>query len=71
MEGRRGGSRKQLLDGLKEKRAYQILKEEARDHTLWRIRFVRAHRPVVRQTTERLSRNNKHCYKLFKYIKAL
>jgi hypothetical protein len=50
--GRRGRRRKQLLDDLKEKRRYGKLKEEALDRTLWRTRFGRGCRPVVRQTTE-------------------
>jgi hypothetical protein len=52
MTGRRGRRRKQLLDDLKEKRRRWKLKEEALDRTLWRTRFVRGYRPVVRQTTE-------------------
>jgi len=47
--GRRGGRRKQLLDGLKEKRGYWELKEEALDRTLWRPHYRRGHGPVVRQ----------------------
>jgi hypothetical protein len=39
--GRRGRTRKQLLDGPKEKRRYWKLKEEALDRTLWRTRFGR------------------------------
>jgi hypothetical protein len=39
MTGRRGRRRKQLLDGLKEKRRYWKLKEEALDRTQWRTRF--------------------------------
>ena len=41
MTGRRGGRRKQLLDGIKEKRGYWKLKEEALDRILWRTRFGR------------------------------
>jgi hypothetical protein len=52
MTGRRGRRRKQLLDGLKEKRRYWKLKEEALDRTLWRTRFGRDYGPIVRQTTE-------------------
>jgi hypothetical protein len=51
MTGRQGRRRKQLLDDLKEKRRYWKLKEEATDHTLWRIRFGRGYGPVVRQST--------------------
>jgi hypothetical protein len=52
MTGRRGRRHKQLMDDLKEKRRYCKLKEEALDSTLWRTRFARGYRPVVRQTTE-------------------
>jgi hypothetical protein len=52
MMGRRGRRRKQLLDELKEKIRYRKLKQEALEHTLWRIRFGRDYGPVVRQTTE-------------------
>jgi hypothetical protein len=52
MTGRRGRRRKQLLDGLKEKKRYWKLKEEALDRTLWRTRFGRGYGPVVRQTAE-------------------
>lgn len=71
MAGRRGRRRRQLLDGLKEKGKYWILKEEASDHTLRRIRFVRTYGSVVRLTRERRNRNNTHSYKVFKNIKAL
>jgi len=47
MTGRRGRRRKQLLDGLKEKRGYRKLKEEELDRTLWRVRFGRGYGPVV------------------------
>jgi hypothetical protein len=52
MRGRRGRSRKQPLDDLKEKRRYWKLKEEALDRTMWRTRFGRGYGPVVRQTAE-------------------
>jgi hypothetical protein len=52
MKGRRGRRRKQLLDDTKERRRYSKLKEEALDRTLWRTRFGRGYRPVVRQITE-------------------
>jgi hypothetical protein len=45
---RRERSRKQLLDGLNEKRIHWNLKEEALDRTLWRTRFGRGSGPVVR-----------------------
>ena len=41
--GRRGRRRKQLLNGLKEKRGYCKLKDEALDRTLWRIRTGRCY----------------------------
>jgi hypothetical protein len=50
--GRRGRTRKQLLDDLKEQKRYWKLKEEALDRTLWRTRFGGGYGPVVRQTTE-------------------
>ena len=52
MTGRGGRRCKQLLDDLKEKRIYWKLKEEALERTLWRTRFGRGYRPVIRQTTE-------------------
>ena len=51
MTGRRGRRRRKLLDGLKERRGYSHLKEEALDHTIFRARFGRGFGPVVRQTT--------------------
>ena len=36
MTGRRGRRRRTLLDGLKERRGYTNLKEEALDRTMWR-----------------------------------
>ena len=50
--GRRGGRRRKLLDDIKERRGYSHLKEEALDRTMWRARFGRGFRTVVRQTTE-------------------
>ena len=52
MTGRRGRRRGKLLDGLKERRGYCHLKEEALDHTMWRARFDGGFGPVVRQTTK-------------------
>jgi hypothetical protein len=52
MTRRRGRRRKRVLDDLKEKKIFWKLKEEAVDRTLWRTRFGRGYRPVVRQTTE-------------------
>jgi hypothetical protein len=55
MTGRRVRRRKQLLDDLKGKRRYWKLKDEALDHTVWRIRCGRGYGPVVRQTIERMN----------------
>ena len=49
---RRGRRRKKLLDGLKNRRGYSHLKEEALDRTVWRHRFGGGFGPVVRQNTE-------------------
>ena len=51
VKGRRGKRRRKLLDDLKERRGYSLLKEEALDRTMWRARFGRDFGPVVRQTT--------------------
>jgi len=50
--GRRGRKRRKLLDGLKERRGYSHLKEEALDRPVWRARFGRDFGPVARQTTK-------------------
>jgi hypothetical protein len=50
--GRRGRRRRKLLDDLKERREYSHLKEEALNRTMWRARFGRGFRPVVRQTAK-------------------
>jgi len=50
--GRRGSKRRKLLDDLKERTGYSHLKKEALDRTMWRARFGRGFRPVVRQTTK-------------------
>jgi hypothetical protein len=47
-----GRKRQQPVDGLKERRGYYKLKEEALDRTRWRTRCGRGYGPVVRQTTE-------------------
>jgi hypothetical protein len=39
---RQGRRRKKLLDGLKDRRGYCELKEEAVDRTMWRNRFEEA-----------------------------
>jgi len=48
--GRRGRTRRKLLDDLQERRGDSHLKEEALDCTLRRARFGRGFGPVVRQT---------------------
>jgi len=50
--GRRGRRRRKLLDDLKKRRGYPLLKEEALHRTVWRAGFGRGFGPVVRQTTE-------------------
>jgi len=61
--GRRGRRRRKLLEGLKERRGYSHLKEEALDRTMWGARFGREFGPVVRQTTKRMSVRSCHrCY---------
>jgi hypothetical protein len=50
--GRQGRRRRKLLDDLKERRGYSLLKEEALHRTVWRARFGRGFGPVVRQTTK-------------------
>jgi len=52
VKGKRGRRRRQLLEGLKERRGYWKLKAEALDRILWRTRFGRGYGPVVRQATE-------------------
>ena len=50
---RRWGRRcKKLLDDLKDRRRYSLLKEEALDRTMWRHRFGGGFGPVVRQNNE-------------------
>jgi len=48
--GKQGRRRRKLLDDLMERRGYCHLKEEALDRTMWRARFGRGFRLVVRQT---------------------
>jgi hypothetical protein len=50
--GRRGRSRRKLLDDLKEGRGYSYVKEEALDRTMWRAGFGGGFGPVVRQTAK-------------------
>ena len=52
MTGTQGRRRRKLLDGIKERRGYSHLKEEALDRTMWRVRFGRGFGPVVRQNTK-------------------
>jgi hypothetical protein len=52
MTGRRGRRRRELLDGLKERRGYSRLKEEALDRTMWRVRIGRGLGPVMSQTAK-------------------
>ena len=47
MARRRGRRRKKLLDGLKDRRGYSHLKEEALDCTMWRNRFGGGFGPVI------------------------
>jgi len=48
----RGRRLKKLLDDLKDRRRYSHLKKEALDHTMWKHRFGRDIRPVVRLLNE-------------------
>jgi hypothetical protein len=50
--GIQGRRRRKLLDDLKERRGYSYLKKEALHRTMWRARFGRGFRLVVRQTTK-------------------
>jgi hypothetical protein len=52
LTGRRGRKRRKLLDDLKERRGYSLLKEEGLDRTMWRARLGRGFGTVVRQTTK-------------------
>ena len=52
MRGRQGRRIRQLPDDLDEKRGYCKLKWGALDDSVWRKRFGRGCRPVVRQTAE-------------------
>ena len=49
---RRGRRRRNLLDGLKDRREYSHLKKEVLDRTTWKNRFGGGFEPVVRQNTE-------------------
>jgi hypothetical protein len=50
--GRRGRRRRKLLDGLKGRRGYSHMKEEAVDITMWRAGSGREFGSVVRQTAK-------------------
>jgi hypothetical protein len=50
--GRRRRRGRKLLDGLKERRGYSHLQDEALDFAMWRVRFGRGLGPVMRQTTK-------------------
>jgi hypothetical protein len=52
VRGGRGRRRRKLLDGIKERRGYSHLKEEALDRPMWRAGFGRGFGPVVRQTAK-------------------
>jgi hypothetical protein len=52
VKGRRGRRRNQILDDLKEKRGYWILKEASLDRTVFRTRFGRGYESDVRQNTQ-------------------
>jgi hypothetical protein len=47
--GRRRRERRKLLEKPKERRGYPQLKEKTLDRTMWRARFGRGFRPVLRQ----------------------
>jgi len=51
--GRWGRRRTKLLDGLKERKGYSHLKEEALDRTVWTAGFG----PVIRQTAKWMNEN--------------
>jgi hypothetical protein len=44
--GSQGRRRKQLLDGVKERRGYWKLKQDVLDSTMWRTRFGRRNGPI-------------------------
>jgi hypothetical protein len=59
--GRWGRRRKQLWNDLKDMTRYRKLKGEAPDRTVWRTRFARGYKPVLRQTTEWKNINGRRC----------
>jgi hypothetical protein len=50
--GIRGRRRRKLLDYFKERRGFSHLKEEALDHTIWRVGFGTGFGSAVRQTNK-------------------
>ena len=50
MTRRQERRRKKLLDERKDRRGYCHLKEEAVDRNMWRDRFGRGFKPVIKQT---------------------
>jgi len=50
--GTQGRRHKQLLDDLKETTGYCKVKSETPGRTVWKTRFGRGYRPVLRQVTE-------------------
>jgi len=50
--GRQGRRCRKLLDDLKERRGYSLLKKEVLDRSMWRACFGRGFGPVIRQTTK-------------------
>lgn len=65
---RRGSRRKQLLNGMKEKRGYWNLNKEALNHTRWYIRLrekLRISRKSGRRSKEFLKIGNKYCIVLY------
>ena len=47
----RGKRRRKLLDDIKERIGYSHMKEEALDRIMWRVRFGRGFRTVIRKNT--------------------
>jgi hypothetical protein len=50
VKGRPGRRRKKLFDGLKKRRGYWKVQEEALNRFLWRTHFGREYGPFLRQT---------------------
>jgi len=72
--GRRWRRRRKLLDDLKGRRGYCLLKEEALDRTVWRAGYERGFGRVVRQTAKWIKiyllyiYNVKDKYKIWKML---